>query len=164
MRYSLRGIVDHHGQQISEYPIAPLQDHIADCCAHILSERALYAIFESDGAAIDFETRGVRHPVAGGMGTATSGVAQVILELLTTAATGESQPARVQIPNRSSIRLDALRLIEDFAVPFETEIFQGFEDAIRGARDLARLVQILDPKQPAPAVSTGIQEARSGRI
>ena len=64
MSYPLCGIVDHDRQQIGEYPIAPLQDHIADCRAHVLSEHALYAIIESDGAAIDFQTRCVRHPVA----------------------------------------------------------------------------------------------------
>jgi hypothetical protein len=55
-------------------------------------------------------------------------------------------------------------LTHDAAVPLKTEIFQGFEDAVRGPSDLAGLVQVLDAHQPAAAVSTGIQVAGSRRI
>jgi hypothetical protein len=50
------------------------------------------------------------------------------------------------------------------AVPFEAEAFEGPHDAVRGARDLAGPIEILDAQQPAAAARPRIEKAGGRRI
>jgi hypothetical protein len=55
-------------------------------------------------------------------------------------------------------------LADHGAVPFESEDLECCEDGVRGARDLARPIKVLDAQQPTAAMGACVKVAGDRRI
>jgi hypothetical protein len=78
------------------------------------------------------------------------------------AGTGKQQSVSAELLDGVRVGRRTATLIEDRAVPLETEGVEGAEDGVRGSRHLALPVQILDSHQPDAAVTARVQVAAQG--
>jgi len=158
--YALIGVVDHDGEQVCEPTVAALQDEVAGGEGYVLPEYALYTIHELHESGVDpqaYAQVGVR--LAGSVPAMTR-VARLVREVLPAAGARKGKSAAGEIIERRGVGIVSIRLPEYFAVPLESECCERREDALRGARNHARTVDILHPHEPAAPMGARIAGCR----
>lgn len=86
-----------------------------------------------------------------------------MLKLRTAAGARKGQAGPAERIERGTVAFGAVRLAHHGAVPLKAKCFQGAQDAVGCARDLARAVQILHAQQPAAAACPRFQIAGGSR-
>src|SRR5579863_2669163 len=140
--------------------VATLENYIPHGGGHVLTVSALDTIGKNDGAALYLQASGGWDAGGRRVFAAGSGIAVLILELRAAAGTLEGQIAGPQALQCGDIEFPAVALANGFAIPFHAEGMQSAQDAVGGARDLARPIEILDSYQPTSPVRPGVEEAR----
>src|SRR5581483_4891329 len=161
----LRVIVHHHGELVSDDPVLALDHEVAQL---VLGEHAapLYPIVKEHHETVSQTEAGTSWDAAArGSVAAGSGVTVLLAaaEVASRAAATECVSARLEPLQGGEIEVCAPALVDNLAVPFETESFQGAQDTVRAARHDARGIEILDPHEPAAAMMAGIEVAPDSR-
>ncbi len=166
------GIVGDDRQLVGEQPVSPAQ--------HAIPYRAFEILFDPPLNAVVTADHGVRYPQAPGAGfssgrqaaTTGAGINPAAIDRKGACRAGNF-PARagtrVEVPVQSQsieqrlVGVEALRLPDDIAIPFEAEALERGQNFIGRTRHVARGIDILDAHEPAPAGGTGIQIAACRR-
>src|SRR6185312_13774837 len=131
--------------------------------AHREGDRSLETVVEGDGLPLvdpDAQRR-----IAGPPRSLTAGARIACVfhgELAARAAALERMAAGAQRFQCLGIKIGSAALVNDLAVPPETEDLEGPQHLFGAARHHARAIQILDPHEPAAAAAAGIDEAADG--
>jgi len=162
VRDALVGIVDDNREHIRDQRIASLQDEIPARRRDVLAEAPADPVVELQGAGRYRESqrrRRIGRPVRPPAGPRVA----LFLGQLTPAAAAavEQSPAR-QLVESLPVRIPAAGLAQDRLRPFEAECGKSGQDALAGACDFARGVQVLDSDPPAPAAMAGVKVAAKG--
>jgi hypothetical protein len=159
---ALRRIVHHDRQLVGPGAVGAAQDEVADCGGDVLREAPLERVVERDRRAIG-------HPQADrGIGPHRAGDAFAMHAAAgrqrgAAAAAGERVAGREQGVERRLVGIAAGRLPQHRAVRFQPETGQRAQLAGRGARYLARRVEVFDPDQPFAACMPREQPAPERR-
>src|SRR5574344_2775569 len=162
LRDAAIGIIDHHGQVIGEQAIAPFEDKILfrQRLGHLNVAESLIV------KAIHWVAHAQAHAAL--FGGQPQGTTVAIVEAAEALNAG---PAAVAVIGQTAaMKFIEYRLIAGMApdlvyhgfIPLQAVGLWGAEDAIGGARDFARRIQILDAYQPTTLLAAGLQITADG--
>src|SRR6185437_7851105 len=83
-------------------------------------------------------------------------------QLAARAAALEGAAGGAQRPQHLGIKRCSAALVFDPAIPLEAERLEGPQHLIRAARHHARVIEVFNTYQPAPAVAARVEEAADG--
>jgi len=166
----LRGVVDDDGELVGGQPVGSPHDEVADLAREVLPLRSLQPVDErDDGVADAHADRALRargavggNAVAAGarIDALTGGRDRRGLELPPRARARVGEAAHVERRDRARVVRGAIGLAHDRPVGGEAVAVERREDPALGARDRARLVDVLDPDEPATAGRSRVAAAR----
>ena len=144
--------------------ICAQQDEIADIAFDIFGLRPLQRVLPVQGTGLSTQPPGARQlsrlqAIATGSGITARTVGRQggIGQLAPRAGTRKSSVQADQLIQGLPIKVEALTLIFDRTIPFETERIKLMQDGISGTGYRTRRIDILDPQQPAPSVAPCFQ-------
>src|SRR5262245_31868804 len=169
LSHALGGIVDDHGELISEQSIAAPDDEIAERGRNVLYVLALERVAKGDRTLSDAKSRrertvGMTRPLAtearieeflGVRGTGSI----VCGQFLAAARTNIRASRSLQGRQRRFVGFRAGALVEDRTVPFEAEPFERAQNIVRCSGNYARRVEILHAHEPFAALRTCLEIA-----